>query len=151
MTQPPEGMIPAATPNPPPPSVDPRQAVQTPAIMLLVAAGIGAAACIVMLLLNILDTGIGAMSSESGEDQALNLLSGGIGIMFNIIGLGVAGFIIYGALQMKDLKNHNLALFAAIASMVPCISPCCFVGLPAGIWALVVLNKPEVKAAFAKK
>ena len=32
--------------------------------------------------------------------------------------------------------------------MVPCISPCCLVGLPIGIWALVVLNKPEVKGSF---
>jgi hypothetical protein len=31
---------------------------------------------------------------------------------------------------------------------VPCISPCCLVGLPIGIWALVVLNKPEVKSSF---
>jgi hypothetical protein len=32
--------------------------------------------------------------------------------------------------------------------MIPCISPCCLLGLPIGIWALVVLLKPEVKAAF---
>ena len=37
---------------------------------------------------------------------------------------------------------------ATIIAMVPCISPCCLVGLPIGIWALVVLMKPEVKAAF---
>jgi hypothetical protein len=28
------------------------------------------------------------------------------------------------------------------------VSPCCFIGLPIGIWALIVLAKPEVKAAF---
>jgi hypothetical protein len=37
---------------------------------------------------------------------------------------------------------------AAILALVPCTSPCCLAGIPAGIWALVVLAKPEVKAGF---
>jgi hypothetical protein len=36
----------------------------------------------------------------------------------------------------------------SIVAMVPCLGPCCIVGIPIGIWALVVLMKPEVKAAF---
>lgn len=143
-------MVPPAG-SPPPPTVDPREQVKLPAILLMVAAAIGAVFCVIALLLNVLGTGLGAMVSSSGEEQAVNMLSGGVGIMLNILGLGVAGFIVFGALQMKDLKNHSVALFASIAAMVPCVSPCCVVGLPVGIWALIVLNKPEVKAAFAKK
>ena len=37
---------------------------------------------------------------------------------------------------------------ASILAVVPCVSPCCLVGLPIGIWALVVLSKPEVKSQF---
>jgi hypothetical protein len=37
---------------------------------------------------------------------------------------------------------------ASVIAMIPCISPCCIVGLPIGIWAMVVLSKPEVKSAF---
>jgi len=37
---------------------------------------------------------------------------------------------------------------ASILAMVPCISPCCLLGIPIGIWALVVLMKPEVQQAF---
>ena len=37
---------------------------------------------------------------------------------------------------------------ASILAMIPCLSPCCLIGLPIGIWALVILMKPEVKAAF---
>jgi hypothetical protein len=37
---------------------------------------------------------------------------------------------------------------ASIIAMIPCVSPCCLLGLPIGIWALVVLMKPEVKSAF---
>jgi hypothetical protein len=46
------------------------------------------------------------------------------------------------------LQNHQFALTAGIVAMLPCISPCCVFGLPAGIWALVILNKPEVKSQF---
>lgn len=117
----------------------------------MVAAGIGVMFCILSILLNILGTGLGAMVSESGEEHAFNLLSGGFGILVNVVGLVVAGFILYGAQQMKDLKSRGWAMIAAIVSVIPCVSPCCVVGLPVGIWALLVLNKPEVKAAFAKR
>lgn len=147
MTDQPEGM----TAPPPPPPADPRVTVQGPAIFMIVAAAIGAAFCLLSLFLNIFSTGLVAMVSDNSQEQAFNLMSGGVGIFIYIIELGVAGFIVYGALQMKDLKNHAMAMVAAIISMIPCVSPCCLVGLPAGIWALVTLNKPEVKAAFAKK
>jgi hypothetical protein len=39
-------------------------------------------------------------------------------------------------------------LAAAIVALIPCFSPCCLIGLPIGIWALVVLSKPEVKSQF---
>jgi hypothetical protein len=35
-----------------------------------------------------------------------------------------------------------------VVAMVPCLSPCCILGLPLGIWALIVLMKPEVKSSF---
>lgn len=47
---------------------------------------------------------------------------------------------------MDDQPDGNRP--AAILAMIPCVSPCCLLGLPLGIWALIVLLKPEVKAAF---
>jgi len=51
-------------------------------------------------------------------------------------------------LKMKKLENYGLAMTASILAMIPCLSPCCLIGLPIGIWAVVVLSKPEVKSAF---
>jgi hypothetical protein len=43
----------------------------------------------------------------------------------------------------------TVSFIASILAMIPCFtSCCCLVGLPIGIYALVVLNKPEVKSAF---
>ena len=71
-----------------------------------------------------------------------------MGIVFRVIGILVCIFIFYSALKMKKLENYGLCMGASIVAMIPCISPCCLIGLPIGIWALVVLNKPEVKASF---
>lgn len=73
------------------------------------------------------------------------------GIFFSLLCIGLAGFTIYGGLQMRALKNWGVALAAAILVMTPCSSYCCCCpfGLGVGIWALVMLTKPEVKSAFS--
>jgi hypothetical protein len=37
---------------------------------------------------------------------------------------------------------------ACILAMIPC-SACCLLGIPLGIWGLVVINNPEVRGAFS--
>lgn len=65
-----------------------------------------------------------------------------------VIKLAVAGLIMFGASRLRNLKSFPLVVTAVILGIVPCTSPCCCIGLPVGIWALVVLFKPEVKSAF---
>lgn len=58
-------------------------------------------------------------------------------------------FLIYAFSRMQMLQSYGIALTGAILSVIPCVgSPCCALGIPFGIWALVVLNDPAVKAAF---
>jgi len=56
--------------------------------------------------------------------------------------------ILLGALKMKNLQSYGFAMTAAILAMIPCLSPCCLLGFPMGIWAIAVLVDPQVKAAF---
>jgi hypothetical protein len=60
----------------------------------------------------------------------------------------VGGLSIFGAVQMRNLQSYGMAMTGSILSMIPCLAPCCISGLPLGIWAIIVLNKPEVKSAF---
>ena len=69
------------------------------------------------------------------------------GPISSIIGIGLGAFVIYGALQMRQAKGFGLSMGAAIAAMIPCFG-CYCLGIPVGVWALVVMNKPEVKAQF---
>jgi hypothetical protein len=56
--------------------------------------------------------------------------------------------IALGAISMIRLKNYRSAYTAAILSVIPICSPCFLLGIPFGIWAIVVLNRPEVKQRF---
>jgi len=60
----------------------------------------------------------------------------------------VAVLVILGANKMRNLQSYGWAMTSAILGTIPCIS-CCFpLGMAFGIWAIVLLIKPEVKAAF---
>jgi predicted PurR-regulated permease PerM len=62
----------------------------------------------------------------------------------------VVGIItIIGGIKMRNLRGRGLAMTGSVLSMIPCFSGCCIVGLPVGIWALVTLNNPDVRAGFA--
>jgi len=130
-------------------TVDPREQVQWPAMLLVAVGALGILLQLMLLLFNVLGTGLGASVGQRGPGEIANLLfSGVVGIVFATIGLLVGAFIVYGGLQMRNLHGHTLSIVTAVIAMLPCISPCCCLGLPVGIWALVVLLKPGVKDAF---
>jgi hypothetical protein len=121
-------------------------AVKGPAIGLMATAGIGAAFQVLGLLLNLLGTGMGAIAG--GQEALGSMMSGGIGILSSLIGLAMSVVVFMGASKMKNLQSYGFAMAATVIAMIPCIGPCCILGLPIGIWALVILLKPEVKGAF---
>jgi presenilin-like A22 family membrane protease len=66
-----------------------------------------------------------------------------------MLGVGVVPIIsLIGAIQMLRGKSYAWSMTGTIAGMLPC-SACCVLGLVFGIWALVVLNQPDVKQAFS--
>jgi len=76
--------------------------------------------------------------------------TGPIGYGMMILQIIIAILILIGAIKMKSLRSYEFAYAAAILSVIPCISPCCgwLIGLIFGIWAMVVLAKPDVKSQF---
>lgn len=129
----------------------PQDRVQGPAIGLMVTAIIGMVMQVVSMLVNILGVSLGGLSDlqrSGGGEAALSMLSGGIGIVFSIIGIIIGVIILMGSMKMKRLESYGFAMAATILAMIPCISPCCLLGLPIGIWALVVLLDQNVKTAF---
>jgi hypothetical protein len=122
------------------------QQVSGPATGLIVVGILYFVAAILSLILHLVGASILAANQMSNPAIA-SMFSGPIGIISNILVLALGGVILYGGIGMKKLENHGLAMAAGIIAMLPC-SACCVIGLPIGIWAVVVLSKPEVKGAF---
>ena len=76
---------------------------------------------------------------------------GGVGpfaAIMQIVFVAVNVVIILGAVQMLRFKTRPLAIAASILAMVNAGTCCCIIGLPVGIWSLVILMAKDVNAAF---
>lgn len=115
-------------------------------IVLGVLVGLGNVAGIFMNLLGVMAH---QSTGDPQMDKIVNLMSGGMGVISGIIGIVLAGLTIFAGIQMQKLRNYSLVMAMLILNMIPCCnSCCCVIGLPIGIWGLVILMKPEVKSAF---
>jgi hypothetical protein len=56
--------------------------------------------------------------------------------------------ILAAAVQMMRLRTYGLAVAGSILAMINLGTLCCILGLPAGIWSLVVLLRQDVKDDF---
>lgn len=113
-----------------------------------------AIALIVLGILGILTSfgwgcgGIAAPSvSKDGDvrDAATLLYSLGCCSLLDLIPCGLA---IFGGIKMRSLQNFTMARVGSIAAMLTFTCCMCVPGIAVGIWSLIVLNNPEVKAAF---
>ena len=129
-------------------------AVTGPAIALMIVGGLGTAVHAVFLVLRILNVGMlaanGGPPGANPHDEAYRagvVVGGAMGIIIDVLGIIWGIVVVLGAIQMKALKNHGLAMTTCILAMVP-INCCCILGLPFGIWGLAAINRPEVREAF---
>lgn len=127
---------------------DASRQVSGPAIGLLVTGVIGAFFAALALIGSIVGMGIAPFIRDEIPERYAEFWEGSVGAASSIVGIAMAAFIIFAALKMRELRQWELSLAASIVAMIPCISPCCILGLPIGIWALVILLRPEVKEAF---
>ena len=123
--------------------------LKLPAIILIVICGLS-------IIGSLVDLGFRVINSQNGEvppfvnpQQAEFFQVGNVGgMVFNVFTVLLDSFLIFAATRMMAGRSYPLAYACAVISVIPCLSPCCVVGIPFGVWALVVLNDPSVKAAF---
>lgn len=131
--------------------IDVSSKIKAPAIGLIIVGALNFALGLLSVLSGLLRlTGI-IPGDNIPTDEAERLgyfvgTFGGYGVAF--ISLIIAPFIIYGAVRMLGGKSYKFAKTSAILAIIPFISCCFIIGIPFGIWALMVLSKPEVKAFF---
>ncbi|MEP7339745.1 MAG: hypothetical protein ABI977_18550 [Acidobacteriota bacterium] len=125
--------------------------VKPPAIGLIVIGAINALSGLFWLVSKVLRAaGIMAPppSGPAGDEGAPYRLGGMVAEVVFFLSLIAAPFIIKGAVDMLKGRKFSSAKMAAILAMIPMTSCCFLLGAPFGIWALIVLSKPEVKTFF---
>ena len=134
------------------------EAVRAPAIALLVYGIIGIANALLGVVGSFFGASINAWMFErlekegvvvpsfvSAAGRAAGLL---VNLLSNFFALALAGLITYAGLRMPKLRDHGICMAGAIAALLPCGGCCCLIGMPIGIWALIVLNRADVRASF---
>ena len=131
---------------------DAAKRVSGPATALIVAAILGMILQVLGILGNFVLMAVDfqppAGAAAQGHDPLAMMVGNGVQVAIGVFSLAMGALVLMGAMKMKNLENYSFAMASAIIAMIPCFSPCCLLGLPLGIWALVVLNDSSVKAAF---
>jgi len=122
--------------------------VSAPATALIVTGGLGLALQVIGLAFHIVALAVGEIPG-GGLDAPFFFASSAVNVFAALLGVGLGILVVVGAIKMKKLEHYGLAMTSAIVALVPCTSPCCLLGLPFGIWALVVLSDGRVQTAFS--
>jgi len=123
--------------------------VVAPGIALIVVGVLG-------LLLSIFSVGIAVLGTPPAPDPTKtpfenSFQRGRYGPTAAVIQSGfiiLNSVIIAGGIAMVRVKTWGLALTSTIIAMVNFGNCCCIIGLPVGIWSIVILFQEDVKRAF---
>ncbi|MBT3891778.1 MAG: hypothetical protein HN617_16645 [Planctomycetaceae bacterium] len=78
------------------------------------------------------------------QEKAVNVIGNLVGL---ILSIPFHIFFIFACKKMMKLESKSVVWMMLILAVIPCCTPCCL-GLPIGIWGIVVMNDPIVKLAF---
>jgi hypothetical protein len=147
----------------PPPSAsgrDPLRLVRPPAIALIVISGLsvlmtGATLAIYALIPKLVEE-IEKMQKDMGTSNPIMktfsaFSSPRITIAMAAVGIVLSLFVLVASIQMVRARSYGLAVAAAVVEILNVVSlGCCCIpfNVGIGIWALVILLRDDVKAAF---
>jgi hypothetical protein len=141
-------------PNPPaggppgPSAATAKDAVNMPGLLMMVVGGIGVLNGIYSLISGGNNPMAGQLArNPQAAEWAARVQSAGP--VLAIVFILASAFVAFGGFKMRSLQSFGLVMAACVVAVIPCLSPCCCLGIPFGIWGLVVMNKPEVKSSFS--
>lgn len=120
--------------------------VAEPVIGLAVTTGLGMSLQYLAFVNHLLGANEEATAGAPWKMPAM--FTGGLGLLLGLVSCVLGLVVIAGAVQMKNLQNYRFAVTGAIVATLSCLSPWFLLGLPFGIWALVVLCDEQVRSAF---
>ena len=128
---------------------DVRKRLQLPAGGLIIVGALNALSGFILILGRLASMVQGPERVITDDARRLGYMTASIFFpLVSLISIIAAPVIIYGGIQMLKARRYSIAMLAAILGLIPLSSICCIPGIPIGIWAIIVLRDPEVKASF---
>jgi tRNA A-37 threonylcarbamoyl transferase component Bud32 len=122
-----------------------RQRVWIPAVGLLIAGVVdclSSAGAVVGTIILLVQKGF--------SGRFLGFLPGSAQLVIVVAVAARAVIVVSGAWNLMQLRSRRTAIVGSVLAMLP-FSPGAIIGLPMGIWALMVMARKRVKAAFGRK
>jgi hypothetical protein len=116
--------------------------VRIPAIILIIMSALGIVAALGALVFFVIMLFVDPPQQRADDMIGVAFAFGG-----SILLLVMKAVAVAGSVQMARMRAYPFAMTAAILQIVPC-SPCWILDTPFGLWALIVLMMPDVRAAF---
>jgi hypothetical protein len=117
--------------------------VTAPAICLLVTGCLGILFNLFQALVAIINPRLLQQNNAFGQNTP-PALSIAFGLLFAVVSI----VVVAGAIAMLTRKLYGLGMTGSILAILNIGNCCCLLGLPFGIWSLVVLARPEVRELF---
>ena len=127
--------------------------LKVPGIALIVVGSIGLLLTGGYGILNLFVVLSGTMPPPPPEMQGTELQFYHAGVWGSVIMILVNALfqilVILGGIAMVRAKGKGMAMTGAVLSVIPCLSSSlCMLGIPFGIWSLIVLSDSNVKQLF---
>ncbi len=128
--------------------------LRVPAIGILITGVLGTGVSLYGVIASLVGSGNKTDIPPGMPAEAERLLKSYMSTMeaftlpLNLLALILSVVTLLAGIRMLQRRSYTLVMTGVILGMLPCLSACCCVGLPFGIWALVVLSDPEVRNSF---
>jgi hypothetical protein len=116
--------------------------IQVPSIGLIITGFLGAG-------FSLLVTFTGVFENYSKTFKNNTEFASGIATIVICASFVLLAFLgITAGFLMRNFRYYGLCMAGCISMIIPCYNSCCGLGMIFGIWGLIVLLNPEVRAAF---
>ena len=127
--------------------------LKVPGVALIVVGSIGMLLMGGYGIINLIAVLSGALPPPPPEMQGVELQSYHVGVYGAVIMIPLNALlqilVIFGGIAVVRAKGRGMAMTGAVLSVIPCLSSSlCMLGIPFGIWSLIVLSDSNVKQLF---